>query len=116
MIHVIDAKFVAESVRKYFDLTPKHQSFDGEPTGHLSWHFDGKLYHFMPPGGDPVQSAQVKRAVREGGVIRMTGDIYSESVADDRPRLVGAFVVTAKPHKWNGKDTWAILSLKREWR
>jgi len=25
---------------------------------------------------------------------------------------VGEFTATAKPHKWNGKNTWAILSLK----
>ena len=25
------------------------------------------------------------------------------------------FQAVAKPYRWNGKDTWAILSLETEW-
>ncbi|MBQ6656357.1 MAG: hypothetical protein IJM64_03605 [Ottowia sp.] len=107
---VMDAKFVAESVRKYFDLELKHRSVSsGE--GWLSCHFDGRLYHFEAADGELASEAKVTRAVREGDIVRMTGDIYLE---DDPNNAVGSFVVTAKPHMWNGKKTWAILSLKTE--
>ena len=49
--------------------------------------------------------------MREGDIVRMTGDIYLE---DDPNKAVGSFTVTAKPHTWNGKKTWAILSLKTQ--
>ena len=111
----IDAKFVAESVKKYFDLGLNHRS-SPDADSWPSFHFDGARYHFEPADGDPAHFAKVTRATKEGSVIRMTGDIYSESNADERPELVGSFTVTAKPHKWNGKDTWAILSLKTEYR
>ena len=112
----IEARFVAESVRKYFDLNPKHQSHDGGEEGTGFLHFDGKLYHFFWGDGEIRPYAKVKRATKEGSVIRMTGDIYSDDYSDDPPEIIGSFVVTAKPHKWNGKDTWAILSLRREYR
>ena len=114
----IDAKFVAESVKKYFDLDVQHRSVSGDD-GRSRFHFDGKSYHFevsdFDSGGDAMPShATVKRAVRDGDVIRMSGDIYYESVEEEKPYIAAAFVVTAKPHTWNGKKTWAILSLKRE--
>lgn len=115
---VMDAKFAAESVRKYFDLEVQHRSVSDDD-GRRPLHFDGKSYYFdasdVDSGGDPIAFAKVTRATKEGGVIRMTGDIYSESNAEPTERI-GTFTVTAKPHKWNGKNTWAILSLKREYR
>ena len=110
----MDAKFAAESVRKYFDLALNHRSSPED--AYFSFHFDGMRYHFDLGEGDPIQFAKVTRATKEGGIVRMTGNIYSESNADERPELVASFTVTAKPHKWNGKDTWAILSLKRKYR
>lgn len=112
----IEAKFVAESVKKYFDLGLNHRSSPDGDDGHVSFHFDGTRYHFDPADGDPIQFAKVTRATKEGGIVRMAGDIYSESNADERPELVASFTVTARPHKWNGKNTWAILSLKREYQ
>lgn len=109
---VMDAKFVAESVRKYFDLELKHRSVS-DAVGWFSSHFDGKRYYFEGADGELLSFARVTRAVREGDIIRMTGDIYLE---DEPNNAVGSFVATAKPHKWNGKKTWAILSLKTKRR
>ena len=109
---VMEAKFVAESVKKYFDVELKHRSVSDADSG-LRFHFDGRLYHFEAADGELASEAKVTRAVREGDIIRMMGDIYLE---DDPNKAVGSFTVTAKPHTWNGKKTWAILSLKREWR
>ena len=109
---VMEAKFVAESVRKYFDLELKHRSVS-DAVGWFSSHFDGKHYHFEGADGELLSFARVTRAVREGDIIRMSGDIYLE----DEPNItVGSFVATARPHTWNGKDTWAILSLKTKRR
>ena len=106
----IEGKFVAESVKKYFDIDLKNASVeDSDPP----YHFDGKFYHFEGADGEAVYYAEVKEAVKEGNIIRMTGEIYNAEDKDDRPF---AFEATAKPYKWNGKDTWAILSLKREYR
>ena len=42
----IDAKFVAESVKKYFDINLKHHSVkDADP----SYHFDGNLFIGLTP-------------------------------------------------------------------
>ena len=103
---VIDAKFVAESVKKYFDIDLKHRSVkDSDPP----YHYDGKVYHFEGADGEAVYYAEVKKAVNERGVVRMTGDIYNADDKTDRPWTFEAF---AKPYKWKGKDTWAILSLR----
>ncbi|MCR5815181.1 MAG: hypothetical protein K6G15_11930 [Desulfovibrio sp.] len=103
---VIDAKFVAESVKKYFDIDLKHASvLQSDPP----YYYDGKCYHFEGADGEAVYYAEVKQVSQEGKIIRMTGDIYNAENKQDRP---STFEATAKPYKWNGKDTWAILSLK----
>ena len=107
---VIEAKFVAESVKKYFDIDLKHRSVDqSDPP----YHYDGKLYHFDGADGEAVYYAEVQEATREGSIIRMTGELYNVEDKDDRPYT---FEATAKPYKWKGKDTWAILSLRCEER
>ena len=104
----IDAKFVAEAVKKYFDINLKHRSVeDSDPP----YHFDGKLYHFEGADGEATYYAQVKQATREGNVVRMTGDIYNADDEEDRPYT---FEAAAKPYKWGGKDTWAILSMRTQ--
>jgi hypothetical protein len=42
----------------------------------------------------------------------MTGELYNADDKDDRP---GKFEAAAKPYKYGGKDTWAILSVKTEY-
>jgi hypothetical protein len=41
----------------------------------------------------------------------MTGELYN---ADDEDDKLGAFKAVAKPYKYGGKNTWAIISLKTE--
>ena len=103
---VIDAKAVAESVKKYFNIDLTHRSVDqSDPP----YYFDGKLYHFEGADGEAVYHAEVKQALQEDGIIRMTGDIYNADNREDRPCT---FEATARPCRWDGKDTWAILSMK----
>ena len=42
----------------------------------------------------------------------MSGELYNIKNKKDRP---ATFTATAKPHVWDDKDTWAILSLSVEW-
>ena len=104
----IEGKFVQESVKKYFDLNLKNQSvMESTP----SYYFDGKLYHFEGADGEAVYYAEVKEASLEDGVVRMSGELYN---AEDKKDRLGTFQAVAKPYKWKGKDTWAILSLRSE--
>ena len=75
-------------------------------------HFDGKLYHFEKAEGETVYYADVQQASREGKVVNMSGELYNVENKKERP---AKFQAVAKPYKWNGKDTWAILSLETEW-
>lgn len=103
---VIDGQYVAESVKKYFAINLKNASVEqSDPP----YHFDGKFYHFEGADGEAVYYAWVKQATQEGGIIRMTGELYNIENKNDRP---ATFVAMAKPYKWKGKDTWAILSMK----
>ncbi|MBR4741594.1 MAG: hypothetical protein IK079_01680 [Desulfovibrio sp.] len=73
------------------------------------YHFDGTHYHFEGADGETVYYAEVQKATQEGDVIRMTGDIYNAEDKKDRPYTFEAF---AKPCTWNGKKSWAILSMR----
>ena len=106
----IEGKFVQESVKKYFDLELENRSvMDSDPP----YFFDGRLYHFEGADGEAVYYAEVKTASREGGVIRMSGELYNAEDRKDRP---ATFQAVAKPYKWNGKDRWAILSIRSEFK
>jgi hypothetical protein len=107
---VIDGKHVAESVKKYFDLDLKNQSVtDSDPP----YFYDGKLYHFEGADGEATYYADVHEAPEgNGGVFVMTGELYNADDKTDRP---ATFEAKAKPYKFGGKDTWAILSINTEW-
>ena len=102
---IIDKKYVAEAVEKYFDIEIDHDSTDNE-------HFDSKVYHFDAADGETRYYADVNEVSRKGNTITMRGEIYSAEDEDDRP---GTFIARAKPYKFNGKSTWSILSLKTNW-
>lgn len=110
---VISAQNVAASVKKYFDLDIKHESHEGEAP---EVHYDRKTktYHFDPDNfaSDTIYYAEVQEVRRGKKVITMSGELYNLDNKKDRP---GTFVARAKPYKWNGKDTWSILSLEVEW-
>lgn len=114
----VSGKSVAASVKRYFDLDIKPRS-DLNRSPALYYDKNG-LYHFAAPknqGTDdaPIYYADVKNVKRSpnGKIIIMTGDIYNLNNKKDRP---ATFTATAKPYKWNGKNTWAVLSLTTDWR
>ncbi len=103
---IIDKKFAAESVRKFFDLELEHSSTENE-------YYDGRVYHFEGADGEIPYYADVQEVSRRGGVITMRGELYSAEDDSDRP---ATFTATAKPYRYDGKDTWSILSLNVRWR
>jgi hypothetical protein len=105
---VIDAKWVTESIKKYFALDfNKHADVNTE---FENYHFDGKLYHFEGASGEAVYYARVDKANRDvSGNIQMFGELYN---VDDKTDKLGTFEAMAKPYKYGGKNTWSIISLK----
>lgn len=102
----IEAKWVAESVKKYFDLELKHASvLESDPP----FFYDGKFYNFHGSDGEAVYYARVGVAYKlPDGNIRMTGELYNADGNDD---TVFPFEAVAKPYKFGGKDTWSIVSI-----
>ena len=109
----IDAKFVAESVERYFGLPLRHQNVENG-----DFYFDGRNYQFNPADGEAVYYCQAKQVwVREGvgdlPTWRVVGDIYNTEDTKDRPATFEAFVY---PTLWNGKETWIVQSLVTKWK
>ena len=105
----IEAKWVAESVKKYFDIDFKDHGDAGEP---IPIHYDGKLYHFDRADGEKVYYAQVQTVARDGNVFHFKGHLYNIKDKKDIPAL---FRATAKAHTFGGKKTWALLSMETLW-
>ena len=103
---IVDKSYVAESVRKYFDLAIDHRNVDDEPYRH----YDGRVYHFEGADGECVY-AKVYEAERSGNVIIMRGETYYPDHEDLEGR---PFTARARPYRYNGKNTWAIISLRVE--
>ncbi|MDL2263978.1 hypothetical protein LJC31_04940 [Synergistaceae bacterium OttesenSCG-928-I11] len=113
---VIDGKYVAESAKKYFGVAYKPvSSTDAE----VPYYYDGKRYHFgvnylfEMAGGkaewDDHVYARVDKATRNAeGLIVMIGEIYR---VKDENFTRRSFEAVAKPHRYDGKDTWAIVDL-----
>ena len=107
--HIISGQSVAASVMKYFNKSIKNQSIDGE------CYYDGKNYHIEASDWKPdtVYYADVQNVEYEGNLVVMSGEIYNVKNRRDRP---ATFLALAKPHVWNDKDTWAIVTLNVDWR
>jgi hypothetical protein len=107
---VIEGKYVTETIKKYFDVDYKKLASvtESDPP----YYYDGKYYHFDGADGEAVYYARVDDAARDSeGRIVMQGEIYN---AEDKNDILGKFTALAKPHKFGGKNTWAILSMETE--
>lgn len=103
----IDGAFVAETVKKYFDIDLKNRNVEGS-----DFHYDGKLYHFEGADGESVYYAQVKEVFEEAGTLRMTGDVYNAEDESDRPATFEARVTP----KTKQRNRYTILSLETQWK
>ena len=107
----IDGKYVRESVKRYFGYELKKlPSVDDADNDGWNFHFDGKLYHFEGADGEATYYADVMKAqTGKDGLVRMSGEVYN---AEDRKDVSGTFKAIARPHTWNGKKTWALVTLQ----
>lgn len=107
----IDGKSVVESVKKYFALDIKPLDLDSASYSGKDYDYDGKEYQFLSDTGkDKVYYAQVIGVYKDGNKIRMEGKIYNIKNSKD---VLGSFSAYAKPWKYGGKDTWALLSMTK---
>lgn len=114
----IEKKFVAESVRKYFglDLDAMDLSVIDEDTSAV-FSYDGRLFHFASdsfrdPGNDAVYYAEVQDVDSEGRYTAVSGYVYdSKRTTNER----GTFSAMVIPSRWQGKDSWLIISMSTEW-
>ena len=115
--NIMSGQAVTASIKRYFGVSVKPAKLPEAGDPDFAVHYDGKNYHFnaatIRGDVDEVYYADVQKAKPEGNIIVMSGELYNTKNKKDRP---ATFTATAKPHKWNGKDTWAILSLSVEWR
>ena len=114
----IEKKFVAESVRKYFglDIDAMDLSVIDEDVSAV-FSYDGRLFHFAAdsfrdPGNDAVYYAEVQDVDSEGRYTAVSGYVYdSKRTTNER----GTFSAMVIPSKWQGKDSWLIISMSTEW-
>lgn len=110
--YTVSGKAVSASIRRYFDMSIKHQSIlDTKP----EIYYYGELYHFSEPDqadGDITYYCKVTDVSRDGGIFTMKGYLYDVKNPSDRP---AEFTAKARSHKYNKKDTWAVLSLAVDW-
>lgn len=111
----LEAKYVTESVRKYFgvDLTKKKlMTIDEDPS--VVFTYDGKFFHFSEdsfhePGETKVYYADVQGVTQEaGGNLGFAGDIYNSREITDRP---GMFAATVRP----SGNSWIIVDMTTDW-
>ena len=108
---IIDSKYVDESVKKYFDMEIRKHKTIGE--GYSTMYYDGKrYYHFDGADGESIQAEVFEASTRRDGVIVMKGATYHADHED--LGFENRFTATARPYKYNGKDTWRIISLEFE--
>ena len=100
---VLHKKYAAESIRRLFARRLKHTSTKDE-------HFDGEYYHFHGKAdGDPVILAEVQEVSRSGNILILRGELYGSEDEEYHP---GTFTARVKPHRFNGENTWYLLSLE----
>ena len=107
---VIHGKYVKESIKKYFGAD--YRNLVSVTDRDLPYYYDGTYYHFDGADGEAVYYARVDEAVRDfDGMIVMRGEIYNYA---DKKDILGKFKALAKPHKYGGRNTWAILRMETE--
>jgi hypothetical protein len=105
---LIEGKYVSESIKRYFALDFKdHGAVDDD---YHPYYYDGRCYHLYGADGEAAVHARVEAVYRDAsGRLRMAGEVY---YPDGQSEERYGFTALAKPWKYKGKDTWAILSFK----
>ena len=101
----VEGKFVAESLKKYFDYTLNHAELNLAGTPYT---YDGTFYHFKGMTDDPKEYAEVTKAQKNADKIQMSGRIYFQY---DPHKTNATFKAIARPHTFQGKKNFAILAI-----
>ena len=105
----IDSKYVAESVKKYFNVALQEH---GEVSAkHARYGWDGKKYHFDGADGEALWYARVKDVYEsDAGQLKLTGEVYLAEDENSAPKH--AFVAWVMPRVDKGKNSWTIVGFK----
>ncbi len=100
---MVEGQWVKEAVKKYFAYDLK--KLDAT----LSYSLSGSAFMFPLADGEAVFYARVTNAETIASkLVVMKGYIYN---AETEEKTGQTFVAVTKPYKFNGVDTWCILSL-----
>ncbi len=100
----IDAKYVKESLKKYFNYTLMN------PPSTPTFYFENNRYYFNAEKKNPVLYARADHAEETAdGNVKVTGVIYNSK---NKKELHGNFEALIKAHEWNDKLTWTVLELQ----
>ena len=102
----VSGKQTGESLRRYFalDITPSASA----KYANAEYDYSNGNYAFVQPADRTIYYARVSEAYIDGDRILMIGEIYNLKNEKD---IRGPFYAYAKPWKYGGRDTWALLSL-----
>lgn len=107
----IEASHIENAVTRYFGKA--FTAHCAVPDKGIQYDPTSKRYTIPMADGEMTTHASVEIVTRNGdGTLVMYGTLYN---AEDTSDTFGPFTAKAKPHKWNGKDTWALLSLECLW-
>ncbi|MDR0620410.1 MAG: hypothetical protein LBJ61_00800 [Deltaproteobacteria bacterium] len=104
----IEVSYLYETIKKYFDINVVFNSdlyiMDG-----MKYYFTGHSYQFPDFGNEIGVRGVVKTASRlSGNRILLKGD----AIYIPKNSINAAFEAVIRPHRWNGQDTYALISIK----
>lgn len=103
---MIDRKFINESSRRYLNYDLKE--FMSVENGY----YDGHNFRIHPADGEMVRQVEVLEAVpQDDGTILVKGSTYIPDM-DETPSNTPDLTAVIKPHTWNNKETWSLISIK----
>ena len=74
-------------------------------------HFDADSFRDI--GDDAVYYAEVQDVDEGGRYTAVSGYVYDTKKTTKRRGRFSAFVI---PSKWQGKDSWLIISMSTDWK
>ena len=108
----IEAKWVEESVLKYFGLKIEaNKSVDQSDPPYL---YEEGYFYFWGADGEAAWYARIEEASNpEKGLWELSGEIYN---ADDPQEILGDFQATLKEAQWKTKQTYVLVNMSTEFR
>ena len=109
----VDGKAVFRAAEKYFSLGDAGgfgSDLVSARYNGIAFDCQGGAYIFKTPADRVIYYADVKEAYDVDDLVLMIGSIYEKA---NRKNVTGPFYAWAEPKKYEGRDTWALLSIRR---